>query len=326
MSTDTARSRDRARSQPREDDASSNGSRASSGTQTLRQTLNRRPRGLFTRRRRRRPLSYVASALTSVALLALAALVLIPFAWMVATSFKTQQDIFSHPNSLLPSEWTFAAYREVWQSLPFGRLVLNSVIFAVGVTVLSVFFDSIAAYALARLDFRGKNLAFILVIATLMVPYQITLIPLFETVFKLGWLDTYQGLIVPRATNAFGIFLLRQFFLSIPRDLDAAARIDGAGEFRIYAQIIMPLAKPALATLAVFHFMYNWNDFLWPLVITSRTEMRTLPSGLTLFAGQFVTDHAVLMAGATISLLPLALAFFLAQRYFVRGVTTTGIK
>jgi multiple sugar transport system permease protein len=159
-----------------------------------------------------------------------------------------------------------------------------------------------------------------------MVPYQITLIPLFQTVFDLHWLNTYQGLIVPRATSAFGIFMLRQFFVSLPRDLDSAGRIDGASEFRIYWSIILPLAKPALATLAVFLFMNNWNDFLWPLVITSSTDMRTLPAGLALFSGQFVIEHAVLMAGATLSLLPLAIAFLFAQRYFVQGIATTGIK
>jgi multiple sugar transport system permease protein len=159
-----------------------------------------------------------------------------------------------------------------------------------------------------------------------MIPFQITLIPLFLTVFHLGWLDTYQGLIVPRATNAFGIFLLRQFFVTLPRELDDAARVDGAGEFRIYWQIILPLSLPALATLAVFHFMYNWNDFLWPLVITSSPEMRTLPAGLTLFMGQHVIEHSILMAGAAISLLPLAIAFVFLQRYFVRGVAMTGLK
>jgi multiple sugar transport system permease protein len=192
--------------------------------------------------------------------------------------------------------------------------------------MLCLIFDSMAAYALARLRFRGQNVAFWLVIATLMVPVQITLVPVFMTLFDLGWLNTYQGLIIPRATSAFGIFMLRQFFQSIPRELDEAARIDGAGHLRIYARIILPLAKPALATLAVLHFMNLWNDLLWPLVMTSSIDMRTLPAGLTLFGGQHVTDHAVLLAGATISLLPLAVAFFLAQKYFIRGVATTGLK
>lgn len=300
-------------------------------------TLSRRVRPARPARRRRSQLPLYVRADRSVTgrvgrgvgwvvLTVGAVFTLLPFVWMLTTSVKSENDLFAHPTSLLPTHWTFSNYALIWQELPFGRLLLNTVIFAGGVTVCSVLFDSMAAYALARLEFRGKTVAFYLVIATLMVPYQITLIPLFELVFHLHWLNTYQGLIVPRATSAFGIFLLRQFFVSIPRDLDAAARIDGASELRIYWQIVMPLSKPALATLAVFQFMNNWNDFLWPLVITTDDSHRTLPAGLTLFGGQFVIEHGVLMAGAAISLLPLALAFFLAQRYFVSGVTTTGIK
>ncbi|MDQ6686317.1 MAG: carbohydrate ABC transporter permease [Actinomycetota bacterium] len=281
--------------------------------------------------RQQRPTGHIpAGALLRTAkwivLLGGAAFVLLPFVWMIMTSLKSESDLFGHPLQLLPTQWKWSNYGSVWTELPFRRLFINSVVFAGGVTVLSVFFDSLAAYALARLQFRGKTVAFYLVLATLMVPYQITLIPLFETVLHLHWLNTYKGLIVPRATNAFGIFLLRQFFVTVPRDLDEAARLDGAGELRIYWQIILPLAKPALATLAVFHFMNNWNDFLWPLVITSDENRRTLPAGLTLFAGQYVSNHGVLMAGAGISLLPLALAFFFAQRFFVSGIATTGIK
>lgn len=277
-------------------------------------------------RHARTPLRLTISILGWALVIMVALFVIFPFVWMVLTSFKTQKDVFAFPAQLLPTHWSLQGYMNIWKELPFARLFLNSVIFAGGVTVISVLFDSMAAYALARLEFPGKNVALILVIATLMVPYQITLIPLFQMIFDFQWLDTYQGLIVPRATSAFGIFLLRQFFVSIPRDLDSAARIDGAGEFRIYAQIMMPLAKPALATLAVFQFMNSWNDFLWPLVVTSSTDMRTIPAGLTLFGGQYVVDYAVLMAGATISLLPLAIAFFLAQRYFVQGIATTGLK
>ena len=204
--------------------------------------------------------------------------------------------------------------------------MLNTVIFAGVTTVLTLVLDSLCAYALARIRFRGRNVAFIIVIATLMVPFQVTLIPVFIELFHLGWLNTYQGLIIPRATSAFGIFLLRQAFMSIPAELDEAARIDGAGHFRIYSRVILPLAKPALATVGLLNFMALWNDLLWPLIVTSTPEMRTLPAGLTLFGGQHVTDHAVLLAGATISLLPLAVAFFLAQRFFVAGVATTGMK
>ncbi len=255
-----------------------------------------------------------------------AALAVLPFLWMLGASFRSEEDLFGDPGRILPGSWTLHGYQGVWEQLPFLRLVLNSFVFAGCTTLLCLLFDSLSAYALARIRFRGSTLCFWLVIATLMVPFQITLIPVFTTVFHLGWLDTYQGLIVPRATSAFGIFMLRQFFLQIPRDLDEAALLDGAGHFQIYWRVILPLAKPAIATLAVLHFMNLWNDLLWPLVITSSTTMRTLPAGLTLFGGQHVTDHAVLLAGATISLLPLAAAFALAQRYFVQGVATTGLK
>jgi multiple sugar transport system permease protein len=261
-----------------------------------------------------------------IALIGGAVLILLPFAWMLGTSFKPEGDVFGYPLRLQPTHPTLSNYTAIWRELPFTRLVLNSVVFAGGVTIFSVFFDSLAAYALARLRFPGRTIAFYLVLATLMVPFQVTLVPLFQLVFRLHWLNTYQGLIVPRATSAFGIFLLRQFFVSIPRELDEAARIDGASEWHIYRRIMLPLAKPALATLAVFYFMNNWNDFLWPLVITTGTNHENLPAGLTLFSGQYVIQHGVLMAGATISLLPLAVAFLLAQRYFVRGVATTGIK
>ncbi|MGD0810070.1 MAG: carbohydrate ABC transporter permease [Acidimicrobiales bacterium] len=261
-----------------------------------------------------------------VVLIGGAVIILLPFAWMLGTSFKPESDVFGYPLRLQPTHPTFANYIGIWQQLPFLRLLVNSVVFAGGVTVSSVFFDSLAAYALARLRFPGRTIAFYLVLATLMVPFQVTLVPVFQLLFRFHWLNTYQGLIVPRATSAFGIFLLRQFFITVPRELDEAARADGASEWYIYSRIMLPLAKPALATLAIFYFMNNWNDFLWPLVVTSTTDMRTLPAGLTLFAGQYVVEHGVLMAGAIISLLPLAVAFALAQRYFTRGIATTGIK
>ena len=253
-------------------------------------------------------------------------LALVPMIWMVAGSFRTEQDLFAHPAALLPHQWTLHGYRGVWDQLPFLRLLGNSVVFAGVTTVLTLLFDSMCAYALARLDFRGRTLAFWLVLVTLMVPFQVTLIPVFVELFHLGWLDTYQGLIVPRATSAFGIFLFRQFFLSIPKELDEAARIDGAGHLRIYWRVILPLAKPAIATVALLNFTNLWNDLLWPLVVSSSPDMQTLPAGLALFGGQHVTDHAVLLAGAVISLLPIAVAFFLAQRYFVAGISTSGLK
>jgi multiple sugar transport system permease protein len=251
---------------------------------------------------------------------------LIPFIWMISGSFRSEADLFKDPASLFPTSITLHGYIGIWQQLPFLRLLANSFIFAGVTTAATLLFDSMCAYALSRVHFRGRTIAFWIVIATLMVPFQVTLIPVFIELFHLGWLNTYQGLIIPRATSAFGIFLFRQFFISIPTELDEAARIDGASHWRIYWQIILPLSKPAIATVAILNFMNLWNDLLWPLVVTTSPNMLTLPAALTLFGGQHITDHAILLAGATISLLPIAIGFFFAQKYFVAGVATTGLK
>jgi len=249
-----------------------------------------------------------------------------PFVWMVLTALKPERDIVTFPPRLWPTTWTLENFTNIWQRVPFARFFLNSVLFAGGVTIISLFLDSMTAYALARLRFPGRDVIFVAVLIALMIPFQVMFIPLFVTVHDLGLLNSFGGLIIPRATNAFGIFMLRQFFLTLPRELDEAARIDGAGEFYIYSRLILPLSIPALATLAVFHFMYNWNDFLWPLLITSSTDMRTLPAGLALFMGQHVVEYGVIMAGATLALAPLFIAFLFAQQYFVRGIALSGLK
>ena len=255
-----------------------------------------------------------------------AAAIVLPFIWMLGVAFRTNNDLYADPARLWPDQWTLSGVRAVLDDLPFTRLIVNTFVFAGGTTVLLLLFDSMTAFALARLRFRGQNLLFLLILATLMVPFQVTLVPVFLTIYHLGWLNSYQGLIIPRATSALGIFLLRQFFRQLPRELDEAARIDGAGDFAIYRRIILPNAKPVLATLFIIQFSALWNDFLWPLVISSQTRMQTLPAALTLFSSQSGVDHAALMAGAAISLTPLAIAFLLLQRYFVQGVATTGIK
>jgi multiple sugar transport system permease protein len=223
-------------------------------------------------------------------------------------------------------KWTLVSYTNVWSRIPFLLFFKNSIIFSCSVTLISLWFDSMAAYAFARLAFRGKNSLFVLVLVALMIPIQVTMIPLFIMLNDWGWINTYAALIVPRATNAFGIFMLRQFFVGLPKELDEAARIDGCSEFRIYWQIILPLAKPAIASLAVFHLMYNWNDLLWPLIITNSQEMRTLPAGLALFMGQHVVEYGILTAGAAIATAPLVIAYLAAQKYFVQGVAFTGLK
>jgi multiple sugar transport system permease protein len=251
---------------------------------------------------------------------------LLPLIWMVVASLRTQQDLFDNPASLIPGSLTFDAYGEVWRQIPFGRFFVNTVVFAGTVTVISLFFDALAAYALAKLEFRGKNVVFWLVLIVLMVPFQITLVPLFQLMSDLGLVNTIPGLVLPRITNAFGIFMLRQFFISLPRELDDAARVDGLSEWGIFRKIVLPLSKPVLVTLALFHFMYNWNDLLWPLVMTTSEQMRTLPAGLALFMGTHVVNHPVLMAGATIAMAPLIIGFVFAQRYFIQSVAMTGIK
>ena len=266
------------------------------------------------------------NAIIFIVLVAFAAGMILPFVWMVLTAFKPESTIVKFPPQLWPTSWTLDNITNIWQRVPFGRFFLNSITFAGGVTLVSLFFDSMMAFALARLRFPGRDVIFLLVLIALMIPFQVIFIPLFVTVHDLGLLDTYGGLIIPRATNAFGIFMLRQFFMSLPRELDEAARIDGAGEFYIYSRIILPLSRPAIATLAVFHFMYNWNDFLWPMLITSSTEMRTLPAGLALFMGQHVVEYGVIMAGAAMALAPLFIAFLFAQKYFVNGIALSGLK
>jgi multiple sugar transport system permease protein len=264
--------------------------------------------------------------LTLVAVLAIAGAMLLPLVWMVATSFKPEADIVKFPPSLLPDRVTLEHYLDVWDRIPFARLYVNTIIFAGGVTLISLLLDSMTAYALARLEFPGRNLVFVAILVMLMLPFQVTLIPLYDLLVSLGWTNTMQGLIVPRATNAFGIFFLRQFLLSLPRDLEEAARIDGASEFRIYRRIIMPLAAPALLTLGLFHFMYNWNDLLWPLIVNQDQARQTLPAGLALFMGQHVVEFGILMAASVLALIPVVLFFLVIQRRFVEGIATTGIR
>jgi multiple sugar transport system permease protein len=264
--------------------------------------------------------------LTLVGVLAIAGVMLLPLVWMVATSFKPEADIVKFPPSLLPDRVTLQHYLEVWDRIPFARLYVNTIVFAGGVTLISLLLDSMAAYALARLQFRGRNLVFVAILVMLMLPFQVTLIPLYDLLVSLGWTNTMQGLIVPRATNAFGIFFLRQFLLSLPRDLEEAARIDGASELRIYRRVIMPLAGPALLTLGLFHFMYNWNDLLWPLIINQDQARQTLPAGLALFMGQHVVEFGILMAASVLALIPVVLFFLVIQRRFVEGIATTGIR
>lgn len=259
-------------------------------------------------------------------LIALFVIILYPFIWMLFSSFKTEADIMSWPPKLVWREFTTEAYENIWERIPFLRYYGNTLLFAGGVTIVSLTFDTMAGYAFARLQFKGRNFLFALVLATLMIPFQVIMIPLFYEMFKLNLLNTYIGLILPRATNAFGIFMMRQFFVSLPKGLEEAARLDGCSEYKIFSNIMLPLCKPAVISLAIFHFMYNWNDLLYPLILTTRTEMRTLPAGLATFMGTHVIEHNVLMAGGVLTILPIFIAYCFAQKYFVQGIAMTGMK
>lgn len=267
-----------------------------------------------------------ATAALVVTLALISLLILIPFIWMLSASVRTRGDLLGNPTTLWPATFTLDNFLDVWQRIPFGRQLANTVVFAGSITVVSVVLDSMAGYAFARFEFRGRGVLFVVVLVTLMLPIQVTLIPIFQLLSDLGWINTFQGLIVPRIADAFGIFFMRQFFLSLPKDLEDAARLDGVSEFGIWRRIMMPLAWPAVLTLGLFNLLYNWNDLLWPLVVTTDENMRTLTAGLALFKGQFSAEYGLLMAGAILALLPMIAAFVLVQRRFIEGIATTGIK
>lgn len=250
---------------------------------------------------------------------------LLPFAWMLSTSLKQPADIFSYPPIWIPTEIAWDNYSATLAAMPFGRFYLNSFIVASGVTIVQLLTASLAAFAFARLRFPGSNALFLLYLATLMIPFQVTMIPNFILMGFLDWHDTYQALILPPAFSAFSTFLLRQYFRGIPADLDEAARIDGASSLRIWWQVILPLSGPALAALATFTFLTSWNDFLWPLVITNSLEMRTLPVGLSAFQGQYSVRWNLLMAGSVIAMVPVVVIYLIGQKWFVRGITFTGL-
>ncbi len=223
-------------------------------------------------------------------------------------------------------KFIWSNYAEVFDAVPFARFYMNSIIVSILITFGQVLTSSLAAYAFARLNFKFRNQLFLGYLATMMIPGTVTMIPVFIIIKKLGWIDTYQALILPMMFSAYGTFMLRQFFLSIPKDLEESAVIDGATKFRIYWQIILPLSKPALATLTIFVFLGAWNDFMWPLIVTNSMEMKTLPVGLAAFQGLYTTNWTLLMAASMMALLPVLILYVLAQKYFEKGIVLSGLK
>jgi multiple sugar transport system permease protein len=255
-----------------------------------------------------------------------AAIMLVPLIWMVILSLETKTQANSFPPVLLPTGLHFGNYSTTWNTVPFGHFFINSALYSLATVAGNLVFCSLAAYAFARIKFFGRDVLFVVLLATLMVPFQVLLIPTFLIVKKLGMVDTVGGLIMPNLCSAFGIFMLRQFFRTLPIELEEAARIDGTSRLGILIKIVLPLSMPALATLAIIQFLWSWNDFLWPLIIINTASHAPLQLGLSTLQGAHSTEWNLLMAGTVMSQLPILVVFLLAQRWFVRSIAFTGIK
>jgi multiple sugar transport system permease protein len=267
------------------------------------------------------------AAIGSYAVMTLGVLLAVgPFLYMISLSLQSDADLMSGVPVLIPPVLQFSNYVDIWQKAPFARFVLNSFIIAGGITVLHLIFDPLIGYVFAKMEFPGKRFMFGAILATLMLPFFVRMIPLYILTAKMGLLNTYPGLIMPFAMSAYGIFLMRQFIQPVPDDLIDAARIDGAGDIRIFILIVLPQLRPALATLALLTFVFQFNEFLWPLIVVSTTEMRPITTGLTLFNQEFFTAWNLTATGGVILFMPSFLLFLFAQRYFVRSVMMTGIK
>lgn len=263
--------------------------------------------------------------------LSLGALAMVaPFFWMLTTSLKPPGSLFSYDRiwwqDWIPSRFVWKNYVQAWNAVPFARFYLNSLWVSVCVTAGQVITSAMAAYAFARLQFPGRDKIFFAYLATMMVPGAVTMIPVFILLRSLGWIDTYKAVILPGIFTAYGTFLLRQFFLTLPKDLEDAAKMDGCSYFRIFWSIILPLSRPALATLTTFTFMGSWLNFMWPLIVLNTHNKFTLPVGLSYFQSLYHTDWTLLMAGSLMMIFPILVVFFFTQRYFVEGIKLTGIK
>ncbi len=262
----------------------------------------------------------------NLVLVILALLVLLPVVWMALSAFKPEKEIISWPPTFIPNSLTFENFADVRERIDITRYILNSVIYAGATTFLAVIVNSMAGYAYAFYEFKGKTGLFLMTLATMMVPFQVIMVPLFLVVFKLGMYDTYWGLVIPRVAVAGSIFMMRAAFSGIPKELAEAARIDGLTEFGIFWRIMLPQVKPAVITLIILSINGSWNDLLWPMIITSQTQMRTLANGLALFVGQNTIEYGAAFAGALISLLPMFLLYMTGQKYFVEGMAGAGLK
>lgn len=261
-----------------------------------------------------------------IILVILALVVLIPIIWMTFSAFKTEKEIISWPPTFIPRTFTLQNFSDVQDRINILQYIKNSIIYAGGTTFLAVIVNSMAGYAYAFYEFKGKTGLFLMTLATMMVPFQVIMVPLFLVVFKMGMYDTYWGLIIPRVAVAGSIFMMRAAFAGIPKELAEAARIDGLSEIGIFWRIMIPQVKPAIITLTILSINGSWNDMLWPMIVTSSTKMRTLANGLALFVGQNTIEYGAAFAGALISLIPMFALYMIGQKYFVEGMAGTGLK
>ncbi|OXM15116.1 sugar ABC transporter permease [Paenibacillus herberti] len=253
-------------------------------------------------------------------------IMILPFLWMISSSFKTLEQVNEIPIRWIPTEFHFENYLEVFRVIPMAKFMGNTVFVSFIVTVVTLMICAMAAYAFARLEFRGRDALFFCYLATMMVPDQVTMIPNFIMMKYFGWIDSYYALTIPKFFSAFGVFMLRQFFLTIPRELEEAATIDGCSRARTFWSVVLPLAKPALVTLGIFTFLGEWNSFLWPLIVTNNVDLQTIQVGLRTFQGEFGTQWNLLMAGTVIAELPIIALYIFAQKYIIAGIATSGIK
>jgi multiple sugar transport system permease protein len=251
---------------------------------------------------------------------------IIPFVWMILTSVKDMSEIFVYPPKWFPTHFRFENYVDAFQAAPFGRFYLNSLLVAFTVTLGQLITCSMAAYAFSRLKFKGRDILFYVFLGTMMIPANVTMIPTYMVLSWFGWIDSLNALIIPGLASAFGTFLLRQYFMTIPRELEEAAFIDGASRWQVLIKVILPLAKPALATLAIFTFMGVFNDFIWALICINSEELKTVQLGLATFRDKYLTQWDLLMAGSVTATLPILIIFFVAQKYFIQGITLSGMK
>jgi len=269
---------------------------------------------------------HISNLILHIVLISGAIIMIFPFIWGLSTSFKEMKEVLSSPFSLLPKRFTLVNYKNVIQSIPIIRFFINSLFVSVTITVSQLLTCSLSAYAFSRLRFPFKNTIFYVLLGTMMIPQQVIMIPVYIILNFFRLIDTYAAMIIPFISSAFGTFLLRQFFMTIPKELEEAATLDGCSHLGFLFRIMIPLSKPVLATLAIFTFMFSWDNYIWPLIVTNRIEIRTLQYGLAMFKEEGGINWGQLMAGTTIATLPIITMFLLAQKQFIRGITLTGLK